>query len=86
MKVIGNLRMIAIFLSEWEIWNYEVYVRNDAGVRDFDNMKVIGNIWSSIVEGLNVFRNFDFCVRSDVGVQDVDDFRVIGNFNQWSSG
>lgn len=55
-------------LIVWEIWNYDLYVRSDAGVRDVRYWKVIGKLCSPVADGLNVFTNFDVSVRSDFGV------------------
>lgn len=55
------------------------YVHSDVVVRDFDDLRVIGSLWSLIVDGLTVIRNYDVRVRSDVFVWDVN---VIGNLKE----
>lgn len=42
-----------------EIRNYDVYFRRNVDVRDVDDWKLIGNLWSSVVDRLDVIRNCD---------------------------
>lgn len=67
---------------EREIRNYDVYVRSDIGVRIVEDLKVIGNLLLSVIDGFNGIRNNDVGVRSDVGVWNVDDMKEIVNFNE----
>lgn len=40
----------------------------DVGVGDIEDLKVIGNLWSSVVDGLKVIRQNKNGALSDVGV------------------
>lgn len=40
--------------------------KNVAGVRDGGDMNIIGNLWSSVVEEMKVFRNYEAGVLGDV--------------------
>lgn len=46
---------------------------------------VIGNLWSSVVDGLNVIKNYDVCLRCDIGFRYVDGFNAIENLSEWPS-
>lgn len=63
-----------------EIRNYDANVRSDVSVRDVDDLKVVENLRSSLVDGF--IRNNNVGVRSDVDVRDVFEMNVIGDFNE----
>lgn len=58
--------------------NYDVCVRV---MRDVVDLKIIGILLSSAVDGLAVIRNYDVCVRV---IRNVDDLKII--LNLLSSG